>query len=299
MIVPAPDVVTELTGRATVPVRFADNLTRWKATACAATSGSRFGMGATTVRTRQPLMARLQAPRFFVVGDTVTLSGLFNNNTNEPMTVRPALEARGLNVTAVVQDGRPVKSDLDSITIPARGEARVDWLVAVERHGEATVRLVATGNRHSDAMEKTYAIHEHGIEKFLARGGKVRGEAVTFTMEIPEQRRTESTVVEVSVASSMAVTMLDALPYLVDYPYGCTEQTMSRFLPAVVTARTLCPSRTRCCPSVTWRRTSPSGCPAPSAGATIRACRRCSRSLDSRISHARVPTRSRGGSVSA
>jgi uncharacterized protein YfaS (alpha-2-macroglobulin family) len=37
----------------------------------------------------------------------------------------------------------------------------------------------------------------------------------------------------------MAVTMLDALPYLIDYPYGCTEQTMSRFLPAVITAKTL------------------------------------------------------------
>jgi uncharacterized protein YfaS (alpha-2-macroglobulin family) len=37
----------------------------------------------------------------------------------------------------------------------------------------------------------------------------------------------------------MATTMLDALPYLIDYPYGCTEQTMSRFLPAVITTKTL------------------------------------------------------------
>ena len=37
----------------------------------------------------------------------------------------------------------------------------------------------------------------------------------------------------------MATTMLDALPYLIDYPYGCTEQTMSRFLPAAITAKTL------------------------------------------------------------
>src|SRR4030095_6207158 len=33
--------------------------------------------------------------------------------------------------------------------------------------------------------------------------------------------------------------MLDALPYLIDYPYGCTEQTMSRFVPAIITAKTL------------------------------------------------------------
>jgi uncharacterized protein YfaS (alpha-2-macroglobulin family) len=33
--------------------------------------------------------------------------------------------------------------------------------------------------------------------------------------------------------------MVDALPYLVDYPYGCTEQTLNRFLPTVITQRVL------------------------------------------------------------
>jgi alpha-2-macroglobulin len=33
--------------------------------------------------------------------------------------------------------------------------------------------------------------------------------------------------------------MVDAIPYLVDYPYGCTEQTLSRFLPTVMTQRVL------------------------------------------------------------
>ncbi|MGC4071392.1 MAG: hypothetical protein QM760_02515 [Nibricoccus sp.] len=33
--------------------------------------------------------------------------------------------------------------------------------------------------------------------------------------------------------------MLDALPYVIDYPYGCVEQTMSRFLPAVMVKQTL------------------------------------------------------------
>ncbi|MDH5737963.1 MAG: alpha-2-macroglobulin, partial [Gammaproteobacteria bacterium] len=33
--------------------------------------------------------------------------------------------------------------------------------------------------------------------------------------------------------------MVDALPYLVGYPYGCTEQTLSRFLPTVITQKVL------------------------------------------------------------
>ena len=41
------------------------------------------------------------------------------------------------------------------------------------------------------------------------------------------------------VTPSLAITMLDALPYLADYPYGCTEQTLSRFVPSVVVKETL------------------------------------------------------------
>ena len=33
--------------------------------------------------------------------------------------------------------------------------------------------------------------------------------------------------------------MADTLNYLVDYPYGCVEQTMSRFLPAIKVAQIL------------------------------------------------------------
>src|SRR6185295_18701140 len=62
---------------------------------------------------------------------------------------------------------------------------------------------------------------------------------VTIKLDIPAARKRESTSLTVQIAPSMAVTMLDALPYLIDYPYGCTEQTMSRFLPAVITRKTL------------------------------------------------------------
>jgi hypothetical protein len=115
----------------------------------------------------------------------------------------------------------------------------VDWLAAAEQAGEAQLRLAARGPKHADAMAKSYTVYEHGVDRFLARSGKVRGEAVTVMLNIPAERRPDSAKLSVSVTSSMAVTMLDALPYLVDYPYGCTEQTMSRFLPAVVTAKTL------------------------------------------------------------
>ena len=51
------------------------------------------------------------------------------------------------------------------VTVPAHGEKRVDWAVGVNDPGEATLTLTARGKPHADAMQKTYPVYEHGIEK--------------------------------------------------------------------------------------------------------------------------------------
>jgi alpha-2-macroglobulin len=234
-----PDVKTDADGTATVKVKYPDSLTTWSATARVVTAGNQFGIGNSTTRTKQPLIVRLQAPRFFVVGDQVTVSGVINNNTNEAMTVMPALNADGLSVTGLLIDGKPVNSAQTPIEVKANSEARVDWLVAVNHASEAKLKVEARGSKYADAMEKNFTIFEHGIEKFVSRSGKMRGDSVAIKLDIPKERRADSTKLTVQIAPSMATTMLDALPYLIDYPYGCTEQTMSRFLPAVITAKTL------------------------------------------------------------
>ena len=234
-----PEVVTSSDGTATVKVKYPDSLTGWQATARVNTAASRFGIASTATRTKQPLIVRLQSPRFFVVGDTVTVSAVINNNTAQPMRVAPALAAEGLTVTGLVVDGKAVKGEASPVDVEAGGERRVDWLVAVHQTGNAKLKVTARAANHADAMERDFIVHEHGIEKFVTKSGKLRGAEVAVNLRIPKERRAETTKLAVQISPSMAVTMLDALPYLVDYPYGCTEQTMSRFLPAAITAKTL------------------------------------------------------------
>jgi uncharacterized protein YfaS (alpha-2-macroglobulin family) len=234
-----PDVTTDANGAALLKVKYPDSLTTWFATARVATAANQFGMGTTSTRTKQPLIVRLQAPRFFVVGDQVTISGVINNNTDQPMQVAPSLVADRLTITGMVIDGKVVKGEQRAIEVKAGSEARVDWLVAVTEAGEAKLRVEARGDKYADAMGKTVRVYEHGVEKFVSRSGKMRGDSVAIKLDIPKARRPETTGLSVQIAPSMATTMLDALPYLIDYPYGCTEQTMSRFLPAAITAKTL------------------------------------------------------------
>jgi len=171
----------------------------------------------------------LESPRFFVVGDQVTISAVINNNTDKPMTVSSALNA----------DGLEVNGKADTVKVAANSETRVDWSVAVQEPGTAKLKVTARGDKYADSMENSFPIYEHGLEKLISKSGKMRGDDVTVRLDMPKERKAASTNVKVQVAPSMAVTMLDALPYLINYPYGCTEQTMSRFLPAAITAKTL------------------------------------------------------------
>ncbi|HEU5122847.1 MAG TPA: MG2 domain-containing protein [Verrucomicrobiae bacterium] len=241
-----PDVITGKDGKATVKVKYPDSTTSWKATARAVTAANQFGIAETNTQTRQPLIVRLQAPRFFVVGDTVTISAVINNNTDTNFLAAPFLDLEGLTLVSGPGGRNPDVSYYAPFftNVLAKGEVLVDWQVRVEKPGTVKIKAGARErssgtNGFSDAMERTFIAYEHGIEKFISKSGKARGDDITVKLDLPAERKTNSTSLTVQITPSLAVTMLDALPYLIDYPYGCTEQTMSRFLPAAITAKTL------------------------------------------------------------
>lgn len=226
-----PDVRTGSDGKATVKLKYPDSVTGWKSLARVVTKENRFGVAETITRTKQPLIVRIQASRFFLAGDVVTVSANINNNTDEELTVNAQVEFEGLLT--------PLKQKQEGIKVPAQGETRLDWPVKVATADKARIKVTVRGSKHADAVERTYPLYEHGIDKFLAQTGKMKDSERVITLTLPAERKADSTKLTVQVTPSLAVTMLDALPYLIDYPYGCTEQTMSRFLPAAITAKTL------------------------------------------------------------
>ena len=223
-----PDVVTDVQGNAAVSVRVPDSLTSWKAIARGATTEDQYGLVSSTFRANLALMVRLEAPRFLVSGDTSTLSGVIDNGTDEPVTVHPTLEAPGLSVEETAPE---------MVTVPAHGEMRADWVVRARATGEVRVRVVARADAGRDAMERTLPVYEHGLEKLISTAEKLTHGETTLALTLPAARRAAALTVQVE--PSLAGTMIGALPYLLDYPYGCVEQTMSRFLPAAIVRRTL------------------------------------------------------------
>ncbi len=225
-----PDLVTGPDGEARISLKYPDSLTRWSARARAFGVDARMGTGTASVQTRKPLQARLQAPRFFVVGDTCTLSALIDNQGEGPLSVEVKLDAGGLEL---------LDAPSRVAQVAPGAHTRIDWHVRATHEGQAEVVLSARSGALSDAMRKSYPVEAHGIEALVAGSWKLGSGSLLATLDVPGARRKESTHLMVQVTPSLAVTMLDALPYLVQYPYGCTEQTMSRFLPTAIVAKTL------------------------------------------------------------
>jgi uncharacterized protein YfaS (alpha-2-macroglobulin family) len=149
-------------------------------------------------------------------------------------TLESMLESGGLRPTAH-------QVQVQTVSIPANGERRVDWRVAVKGEGEAVVRMKAVTDEESDAMEMRFPCYVHGMLKTDSFAGALRPEdtigKVTFT--VPAERRVNESHLDVRYSPTLAGAMVDASPYLADYPYGCTEQTLNRFLPTVITQHIL------------------------------------------------------------
>ncbi|MFH0924913.1 MAG: alpha-2-macroglobulin family protein [bacterium] len=211
-----------------------ENLTGWKIKAWAMGHVTRVGEGETEVVTKKNLILRLQAPRFFVQKDEVVLSANVHNYLKNQKETTVSLELDGTCLKAIT----PLTQ---KITIKANGEERIDWRVKVLEEGEAIIRMKALTNVESDAMEMRFPVYVHGMEKMESFCGVIRPEAnqARLTINIPQERRVDESRLEIRYSPTLAYALIDALPYLAEYPYGCTEQTLNRFLPSVITQNIL------------------------------------------------------------
>ena len=231
-------LTTDADGVVTATVDMPENLTTWKVDARGITQQTRVGQASAEAVTSKNLLVRLQAPRFFMEYDEVVISANVHNYLPKDKTARVSLEIPEELMTFM--KGYPATVD---VKVPAGGEHRVDWRVKVKMEGTAAITVKALTDEESDAMLMTFPVLVHGMMKHVATTGSMRPEdrAKTATVEIavPEKRRPELTRLEVQFAPTLAGAMLDALPYCLDYPYKSSEATMSRFVPAVLTRKTL------------------------------------------------------------
>jgi uncharacterized protein YfaS (alpha-2-macroglobulin family) len=224
------DVTTDARGRARARVAFPDSLTSWRATARGVTRDTKVGGAIHRATVRKNLMVSLGAPRFVREGDTVLAPAIVRNYLPDPKTARVTLDAQG---AALVEGGAT------EITVPSRGQAVVDYRLRPFPGAEVVLTVKALTNEESDAMEIRLPVRPFGVEVSSAQSGAL-GDARTeaeASFTFPGDATPGTRQVEIAVTPSVAGAIFGALEYLTTFPYGCTEQTMSSFLPNVIVSR--------------------------------------------------------------
>lgn len=226
-----PSVMTDVSGYATVQFKFPDNLTSWTLTSRVITGDTKVGQQINTVITRKDLLVRMETPRFLQQEDEVTISTIIHNYLETEKTTKLTFKAE--NVEVIGNTGE------QTFTMGKNEEKRIDWKIKVTNpNGFAKLTATALTNEESDAVEMKIPLQPHGLQLANYQAMDISDPEKTDYkfVTIPEYTDLRSTKLTLNVAPSLAATMLGALDELVGYPYGCVEQTMSRFLPTVIVA---------------------------------------------------------------
>ena len=227
------DVNTGSNGQATVRFNYPDAITSWRATTRGVTQDTMVGGAVVNTIVRKNLMVRLVVPRFFRRGDEITLSTIVQNYLPTEKIARVSMEFDGLQV---------IDGGTKDVNVPSRGLMKVDYRVRVLNVDSARVLGKALTDVESDAMELTLPVVPFGVKLAMAKSGSIAGGGTSDTVQpltFPPGAESGTRKLTISVTPSVAGTVFAALEFLTSYPYGCTEQTMSSFLPDVLVANAM------------------------------------------------------------
>ena len=233
-------VTTDKDGKAQIKVTLPENLTTWKADVRAVTADSKVGQTTQELLSTKPLFIDMQTPRFFINGDKATVGATVHNNTDKAMSVKVSLDAKGVDLlSAAAQD----------VEVPAGGQKNVKWEATVQG-GVKRVDFTASAvsGAYSDASKPALGtLSDQGIPVYnyvttetVGTSGMLQtANSATEAIQLPKSLNFTDAKLSVEVSPSLAASMQSGLTYLDDYPYLCMEQTVSRFLPNVITSRAL------------------------------------------------------------
>ncbi|MGD2162545.1 MAG: alpha-2-macroglobulin family protein, partial [Anaerolineales bacterium] len=218
----APEVRTDSNGEASVRVSLPDNLTRYRIMVVAVDQGgSRFGSSEANLTARLPLMVRPSSPRFLNFGDRFEFPIVLQNQTDEDMSVDVVMRTTNLLLT----DEQGLRVD-----VPAHDRIEVRLPAATDRAGTARYQVAAVSGDYADAANGEMPVYTPATTEAFATYGVIDEGAITQPVASPTDVFSQFGGLEINTSSTALQSLTDAVLYLVDYPFECSEQIASRVL---------------------------------------------------------------------
>ena len=209
-------------------------LTRWKFRGFAHTKDLQTGYIENTIVTQKQLSITANTPRFLREGDTITISARLANLADSGLkgTVQIKLfNASNMRPVSLLINGA---DSLQSFNIASNTNQAVSFRIAVPAGLEAlTYRLTADGGQFTDGEENTLPVLPNSTlvtesMPMLIRAGQTRSFA--FNRLLNQSSNTlKNKTLTLEYTQNPAWYAVQALPYMMEFPYECSEQVFSRY----------------------------------------------------------------------
>jgi hypothetical protein len=230
-----PHLTTDAEGNINFEFTMPEALTEWKLQVLAHTKELASGMQQQTVVTQKQLMVQPNAPRFLREGDRMEFSAKVVNLTDKEITGQATLELMD------AATGKPVDGWFKNVfpaqyfTAPAGQSAAVlfPMEVPVNFNSALTWRIVAKAPGVSDGEEAALPVLVNRMlvtETMPLNLRKTNSKNFVFDKLLNSKSPTLSHhALTLEYTSNPAWYAVQALPYLMEYPYECAEQTFNRY----------------------------------------------------------------------
>ncbi len=221
-----PSIVTDANGSATVSFSLPDNLTTWQLLAIGQTKQQTYGAAVQTIIATKRVILRPVRPRFAVHGDTVELGAIVQNFLPDTQEFTVTLSGKGFT---------RIGNATQTVTLAPNEQKKMLFPVKISPVNSATFSFKADNATARDEIEETIPVYPFGTMQSMATTGIV-DKVAQEKVHVPSASEASTGSLTVTVSPSIATYLTSGLEYLEKYPYGCTEQTVSAFLPSVALA---------------------------------------------------------------
>lgn len=222
-----PSLKTDINGNAKVTFKLPDNLTTWVILSVGNTLSSQFGDSQTEIKVSKDIVISPILPNILRESDEINAAALIQNFTDQEQS---------FDVSLNVENAGTLQSpEKISVTLKPKEIKVVDFKLntgAPTENAKFTYKLQSKTNPdNSDEVVLSIPIREYGFYSYRsesAEGNK------NFQLKFSDQINLDKSSLKVALAPSILGKLPASFDYLLEYPFGCVEQTSSKLVPALV-----------------------------------------------------------------
>jgi uncharacterized protein YfaS (alpha-2-macroglobulin family) len=231
-----PELRTDEAGNVVIRFTMNEALTRWKFLGFAHSKDLKFGLTEKEVVTQKELMVLPNPPRFLREGDQIEYTAKVSNLSDQDLTGKAKLQLFDA-ISMQPIDALLGNDKMEQGFVAQAGQsASLSWKLNIPRGGINAVvhRVVAEAGNYADGEEDALPVLTNRVLVTESMPMPLKGkESRTFMFKAMDKASTSNSLYHhnftLEYTSNPAWYAVKALPYLMDYPYDCSEQIFSRY----------------------------------------------------------------------